>query len=114
MGRYFCDECGYQLTEMTSSGKLSFYCYNCYKAYDSKPEDTLLFEISFHTDESKQKYSIMEMNAPFDEAGFKVAKECPECGMPYMTRVYVSEDMLVVYRCECGYSEGATKDIKKK
>lgn len=114
MVKYFCEECGYQLVENTASGQLSFDCNNCHEPYESTPDDSLLFDISFQTDNSEEKYATMTMNAPYDEAGYKVARECKKCAMPYMTRVYVGEEMTTVYVCVCGNREDNIVEVAKK
>lgn len=97
----FCNLCGSLLTPSTVSGDLVFHCI-CKEVLQSEPEDSLRFEEYLETSESNLKYKVFIENSPFDAAGKKVAKECPECKLPFMTMIYIGKTQTVLYTCSCG------------
>ena len=106
----FCDNCKSILNSDYSTSELIFTCPKCYQIYQSTPEDTLRFELNFKIDKSSSKYEIFISNSPYDLAGHKVARSCKSCkskkiDSKWMTLVYIGENKIPLYTCECGAKE---------
>lgn len=98
----FCKDCSSILTPKATGDKLVFICI-CGNQYDATPEDTLRIHRIIDASESTQKFHMFMENASFDPAANIVKKECPQCKLGYMTRVYVGQNVSLYYVCECGY-----------
>ncbi len=103
----FCNVCQSVLLKNTATGELVFKCH-CGIEYNKDLEDTLMYEeIFFSSDESSSKYVDFIDNAPFDKAGFKVAKSCPKCNIDYLTMIMINSE--TIYLCTCGFKITKTK-----
>jgi predicted RNA-binding Zn-ribbon protein involved in translation (DUF1610 family) len=55
-----------------------------------------------------QLYRTTLNHAPHDATTERVAKQCPDCSLPYLRRVEVGSDAAsVFYVCNCGYGSPA-------
>ena len=51
----------------------------------------------------QELYNTVISNAPFSRTMLRVGRQCPDCGLPYLTQVRVSDDETIIHVCECGY-----------
>ena len=96
----FCPVCESKMTKSTVTGTVQYVC-RCQTSIPGTPEDTLMSE-ELSTN-SNIKYEDFINNAVHDLAGNRKAKECHNCGLPFliMIRVGVSEQVLYVCKnCE--------------
>jgi DNA-directed RNA polymerase subunit M/transcription elongation factor TFIIS len=98
----FCRDCSSLLTAITVTAELKFHCISCGKRYDSEPEDTLRSEKFIEYSEQNDKFGIFISNSPFDPVSKKVDISCPNCNMPYLTKIYIGDDVQLLYTCTCG------------
>jgi predicted RNA-binding Zn-ribbon protein involved in translation (DUF1610 family) len=70
---------------------------------DGEPDDTLMMEEYLETAESNQKHDVFIENSPFDPAGKIVLKDCPSCGLNFMTMSRIGVNETTMYACSCGY-----------
>lgn len=97
----FCSQCQSVLTkEIKLNGNISFIC-SCLLEQAGKPEDTLIYEEFLGTVEVAQREIFIE-NSPYDPAGLVVLKDCPDCGLDFMTLIRVGQAENVIYTCTCG------------
>ena len=97
----FCVECSTILQPNVKSGELQFHC-RCGKIYNSEANDTLMYEEHMASGESKEKYQTFIDNSSYDITGMKVDIKCPDCGIPYLTLIYIGNDEMPIYTCTCG------------
>jgi predicted RNA-binding Zn-ribbon protein involved in translation (DUF1610 family) len=86
----------------TSSGTVGFVCY-CGVREEGSPEDARIAGDILHAGETEEMYRRLIMNAPFDRVNQQVARDCPQCGLDYMTQIRVGAREVVVWVCKCGY-----------
>jgi DNA-directed RNA polymerase subunit M/transcription elongation factor TFIIS len=112
----FCPECSTIMDFMPSADGIQFKCV-CGYSEPGTAEDTLRAEGFLESSESAARYEVMIDNAPFDQAAFRVYKDCPGCGLNYMAQVNIPGDMSY-YTCDCGkkisHADYMAADIKKK
>jgi predicted RNA-binding Zn-ribbon protein involved in translation (DUF1610 family) len=68
-----------------------------------KPEDTLMYEEHMNTNMSNLRHGVFVENSPHDRARNIVMKDCPNCGLNFMTQIMPGEEMATIYTCDCGY-----------
>lgn len=109
----FCDICQSVLTkEILSNGQIRFICSCLYeKAGDAA--DTLIAEVFLQVVEASQQEVFIE-NSPHDPAGNIIMKDCPQCGLDYMTLIRVGKLENVIYTCICGAIIPYTEYTKNK
>jgi DNA-directed RNA polymerase subunit M/transcription elongation factor TFIIS len=103
----FCEQCRHHLIPDTSRNELTFVCGNCSAIYKSSPEDTLRSEINYRTSDLDLKYEVFQEIAPTDPVSNKVGIECPQCFSPYLTQIFVGENCVCKYVCDCGFKTNA-------
>jgi predicted RNA-binding Zn-ribbon protein involved in translation (DUF1610 family) len=79
-----------------------FEC-RCKNVIAGTPSDTLMFEMYMNTGMSNLKHEIFISNAAFDPARNLVNKDCPDCGINFLTMIMPGEEMITIYTCTCGY-----------
>jgi hypothetical protein len=57
-------------------------------------------------DESQQRILLEQI--AFDPSGFKVWRDCV-CGLDFMTRIYIGDNMDIFHVCTCGRVEKSKK-----
>ena len=105
---HICPECGRVMTRNTSSGSVTFVCY-CGIVSEGTPEDARIAGDVLHAGETEEMYRRLIRNAPYDRVNQQVMKECPECGIDYMTQIRVGGREVVVWVCVCGYDSSRGK-----
>lgn len=100
----FCPACESKLTKSTTTaGTIIFQC-QCALIINGTDTDTLMMEKYINADENMSKHQVMISNAPYDLAGNRVMKDCPKCGLNYMTMLRIGPNQTTAYSCKCGYS----------
>lgn len=103
-----CPECGRVMFRSTASGTVSFMCY-CGVVAEKTPEDARIAGGVLHAGETEEMYRRLIRNAAFDRVNQQVRKECPKCGLDYMTQIRVGAREIVVWVCKCGYDSSLKK-----
>lgn len=93
------------MTRDTSSGAVSFVCY-CGVRVDGGPEDARIASDILNAGETEEMYRRLIRSAPFDRVNQQVLRDCPKCGLDYMTQIRVGAREVVIWVCKCGYSSG--------
>jgi DNA-directed RNA polymerase subunit M/transcription elongation factor TFIIS len=108
---HFCDTCSRVMARDTSSGKVVFVCA-CGAELPGAPEDACISTVAQGAEQTTALYESLIRNASKDRTNQLVARDCPQCGLDYMTQVRVGEQEIIVYTCKCGYraSNGAGSD----
>lgn len=98
----FCDDCGHHVNKNVNTGEIIFRCI-CGKDYPAMPSDTLMAEGVVNAVHTSLKYVDFISNAPYDKAGKRIAKDCPNCKLDYLTLIRLGESNSVIYTCDCGF-----------
>lgn len=104
-----CPECRRAMRRETETGKVSFKCY-CGVEVAGRPEDAQVAGGVLRGGKIEEMYRRLILNAPFDRTNQLVARDCPECGLDYMTQVRVGEREAVVWVCKCGFHASSQAD----
>jgi len=89
-------------------GKVVFKCPGCEAEAPGRDEDRLIAASSVGGAEVEieaEKFDNYLRNAASDPTTLKVTRDCPACGLNYMTQSRVGEDETVIYSCKCGLRE---------
>lgn len=97
-----CSQCGRAMTRDTSTGSVVFNCF-CGRREDGGADDTLIASDILHSGETTEMYRRLIRNSAHDRVNQQVRKDCPKCGLDYMTQIRVGVREVVVYTCKCGY-----------
>ena len=100
----------------TSTGVLIFRCYCGYSTKGSS-EDSLIKSGTPNSEESTEMYRRYISNSPFDRVSQQVKRDCPKCGLDYMTQVRVGSREDVIWTCKCMYGvtrTGRVLNMEKK
>lgn len=97
-----CPECGRAMTRDTSAAAVKFACF-CGLVVDGGPDDARIAGGILHAGETEEMYRRLIRNAAHDRVNQQVRRDCPECGLDYMTQVRVGSREVVVWVCKCGY-----------
>lgn len=106
-----CPECSRAMTRDTSGGQVNFVCY-CGIAVEGSPEDARIAGDVLHAGETEEMYHRLIRNAAHDRVNQQVMKDCPKCGLDYMTQIRVGAREVVVWVCKCGYDSSRGKALK--
>jgi hypothetical protein len=102
------------MTRDTSSGTVSFICF-CGVREEGAPEDARIAGDVLNAGETEEMYRRLIRNAPFDRVNKQVKRDCPKCGLDYMTQIRVGAREVVLWICKCGYDSGkAAKPAGKR
>jgi len=71
-----------------------------------------MFEEFFESAESNMKHKVFVENSPFDPAGNIVLKDCPQCGLNFLTMIRIGVNENVIFSCSCGYLASNAEYIK--
>jgi hypothetical protein len=91
------------MTRDTSANKISFVCY-CGNTESGNANDVLIASAVLHHGDTESMYEALIKVAAFDPTNKKVKKDCPECGLDYMTQIRIGTREVVVWVCKCGYN----------
>jgi predicted RNA-binding Zn-ribbon protein involved in translation (DUF1610 family) len=104
----FCTLCKRSIRRKISGGNVIYKCY-CGKVEPTLPEDVMIGNLTLlSTEKTTEMYDNLITLAPFDRTNQLDPKQCPNCGLDYMTRLRIGTSETTIYRCKCGY----TKQIK--
>lgn len=107
-----CEQCESVMTKSTSAtGFIIFHC-RCQLTTEGRPDDTLMAEEYLETAESNLKHDVFIENSSFDPAGNIVMKDCPKCGLNFMTMIRVGTSETAMFTCSCGFSATHTEYTK--
>lgn len=98
----FCGTCGRVMKRDASTGVVVFKCHCGYEE-KGDPADARIKGEFFGTGEITEMYTQLIRSAAFDRTNQLVKKDCPDCGLDYMTQVRVGEAEIIIYTCKCGY-----------
>ncbi len=76
---------------------------------EKTPEDARIAGEVLHAGETEEMYRRLIRNAAFDRTNQQVRKECPQCGLDYMTQIRVGAREIVLWVCKCGYDSSLNK-----
>lgn len=106
----FCPDCGRVLVRDTSTGRIEFECTTCANRIDGDAWDARISGGVLHSGETAEKYINLIRNAADDRVDQLVRRDCPKCGLDYMTQVRVGDREVVIHKCKCGHEEGGSTD----
>lgn len=49
------------------------------------------------------RYQDLIKYAAYDATNLRVKKDCPKCGLDYLTQLRIEKDEIVIYVCKCGF-----------
>lgn len=106
----FCEKCGEVMQKSTPpTGGIIFQC-KCQQIAGGD-DDTLMDEGHLETSESTLRHVVFIENAPFDPAANITRKDCPKCGLNYLTMIRIGVNEVTMYSCSCGYKATHTQYI---
>jgi DNA-directed RNA polymerase subunit M/transcription elongation factor TFIIS len=98
----FCEKCGSVMQKNTTAvGEVVFQC-KC-QQINGGPDDTLMAEGFVETSEAAQKHMVFIENSSYDPAANVILRDCPSCGLNYLTLIRVGVNETTMYSCSCGY-----------
>jgi DNA-directed RNA polymerase subunit M/transcription elongation factor TFIIS len=98
----FCEKCGSVMQKnTTAAGEVVFQC-KC-QQINGTPDDTLMAEGFIETSEAAQKHMVFIENSSYDPAANIIMRDCPQCGLNYLTLIRVGVNETTRYSCSCGY-----------
>lgn len=100
----FCKICQRAMVRDTASGAVVFRCA-CGTEEAGAAEDARVSGAILGSSETTEMYRRLIQSAPFDRTNQLVHRDCPACGLNYMTQVRVGAAEVIVYRCKCGREE---------
>jgi|FLOH01.1.fsa_nt_gi DNA-directed RNA polymerase subunit M/transcription elongation factor TFIIS len=105
----FCPVCQSVLQRSTQIGSIVFHCNVCFTEEPGDEWDSLIMiggpEDDVQSGAEEKKYEKLIATAAFDQVNEKIKKECPKCGLDYMTQIRVGDQERIIYKCKCGYEE---------
>ncbi len=102
-----CSNCNRAMSRDTSKGRVTFVCF-CGALHEGSPEDARIAGDVLNAGETEEMYRRLIRNAAHDRVNQLVLKECPKCGLDYMTQIRVGAREVVVWVCKCGYNLSRT------
>lgn len=92
------------MTKATSAqGTIIFQC-RCQLSVEGNPEDTLMASGQLETTaDTSSIHSAFVEAAAYDPAGNIVKKDCPNCGLDFMTMIRIGIAQTTIYVCSCKY-----------
>ena len=99
----FCPICK-GIMKLYTYDVIKYICSGCSQELESKPEDTLIYEVNLETTESIIKYNDIINQIHSDPASFRVMQPCKtlDCGMPFVNMIRLGSAQNVIYVCgEC-------------
>ena len=111
MGHY-CPECERVMQRNTSTGRVNFICY-CGVKLKGTPADALIANFVLNAAQTTEMYRRLIKSAAFGRVNKQVMRDCPKCGLDYMTQIRVGKDEFVIWTCKCGYQTSRYEAPKK-
>lgn len=99
----FCPACNNRLSKHTNNETLLFKCKTCFYEENSKPEDTLMLNVSLKEEESLYKNDIYLNIAAKDIIAPLIKKNCINCDSNYVRDINVmssGESIFICPKCE--------------
>jgi hypothetical protein len=84
-----------------ATGEIIFQC-RC-QQLPGGPDDTLMLEGFLETNEAAQKHAVFIENSSHDPAANIIMRDCPKCGLNFLTLIRVGISETTMYSCSCGY-----------
>lgn len=103
-----CPECERTMDRDTSSGAVIFICY-CGRKVPGGPADARIAGEVYDAGETQDMYKRLVKSAPHDRVNQLVSRDCPECGLDYMTQIRVGDREVVIWICKCGFVSGTAE-----
>jgi DNA-directed RNA polymerase subunit M/transcription elongation factor TFIIS len=100
----FCSRC-FRCIKNSKSPKFIVYKCKCDHIEPTEPEDLLILSETTANTETTEMYNNLIELAPFDRTNQLVKKDCPDCGLDYLTQLRIGPSEIIIYRCKCGYRE---------
>lgn len=100
----FCSVCERAIKKRIVSGSVLFQC-KCNNIEETNPEDILISNITTANIDTVEMYSNLIDSAPFDRTTQLIQKNCPTCGLDYLSQIRLGSSEIIVHRCKCGYKE---------
>ncbi|GFR89419.1 BA71V-C122R [Elysia marginata] len=104
-----CPQCDRAMVRATSSGVVTFVCF-CGVQEEGSSEDARIAGDVLNAGETEEMYRRLIKNAAFDRVNQQVKRDCPKCGLDYMTQIRVGAREVVVWTCTCGYDSSRGKE----
>lgn len=96
----FCNKCHTLLDIKTLPNSEFYFECVCGQQIQPQPEDTLLYERTFESIDTSQKYEIYITTAKDDVAAYRIQKTCDQCKSPIMLLVRTGENERTFYVCK--------------
>lgn len=98
-----CPECERAMSRDTSTGTVRFRCF-CGVELDGGPMDALIASESLTAERNTEMFQRLIHHSAHSRTNQQVSRDCPECGLDYMTQIRVSDQEVVVWTCRCGFT----------
>jgi DNA-directed RNA polymerase subunit M/transcription elongation factor TFIIS len=89
------------------AGRMTFTC-SCGNVQEATAEDALIKSGNLHAEEDTSNYNKIIESSAMDPTNKKVKKDCPKCGLDFMTQLRIGENESIVWTCVCGHKMGNT------
>lgn len=98
---HFCPSCNKVMIPDTNTGNLKYKCPSCYQEELANNDDHILISRVF---KNEFTYNAFISGASLDPTNNKILEDCPECKLPYLTKLRIGNEEKLVKTCKCGYS----------
>jgi DNA-directed RNA polymerase subunit M/transcription elongation factor TFIIS len=99
----FCDQCDSIMRKTTSAtGTIMFQCV-CGNSIIGSDDDTLMYEHRNDDASTTNKHEVLIDNSPYDMAANRISKDCPKCGLNFLTQVRIGAAETTIFTCSCGF-----------
>ena len=102
---YFCDSCERCLKRDTTSGSVMYRCDVCSLAVAGDPASFRLGGETFGARKERGRNARLLRLCTADRASSRKKRDCPECGLDYMSMARLGPSETVAYACKCGHLE---------
>lgn len=98
----FCTVCHRVMRQDTSTGAMIFVCV-CENKKISSPDEACVLSKMSTSNASIDMYRGIIKTAADDVTNRKIMQDCPKCGLDYLTQLQITETVITVRVCDCGY-----------
>jgi DNA-directed RNA polymerase subunit M/transcription elongation factor TFIIS len=100
----FCSVCNRSIKKKIIVGSVIFKCI-CGNTEPTLPSDVSIDDSQLGSTQTIEMYNNLIDLAPFDRTNQLIKKDCPNCGLDYLTQIRVGSSEIIIYRCKCGYKK---------
>ena len=99
----FCEICDQIMERIFTADQILYKCY-CGEINKALSSNFSVVKTSnIQSSEVTEKYVHLIRNIAYSKCVYLVDETCEECGLDYMVRTIISDDMVILTICKCGF-----------